>query len=1443
MSDTSQIEIFDDKAASEEVIMQEPARLRVVDEALKEQRLRERASCGMLRRDSPGAKNEEEEAEIDSIFDILRSGKTIEADDYSALWEHPEDEESIKKKQGKENAVILAEFSKMFGPRIREALVSAMKGEDISGSDEKQWIATFTTLADWDFMVECENEKCHERFRSDKLWMKGKVRLSSSPKESLEEDYKTKTCPNCNAKQKHFHRNGPNNESYGIDPSDPNYGEGCFEEISQQICEILLILTCTTRYESENTYMALMGEAEFPIYVQNPESGKIRKLNSKISPNKKSTSHQAIEAANIVRLVLEANDSRPEGDEPILLRDKDGNRIHITRSSGSGRGVFYARGMIVRDEIARMLRRFRENQSGGDEAHPKTGETVLEAWSIDMATHIIFALERIGLTEWGQPTQEDNEEGWMLRLSQKATDFIDDNFEADDLSKFYSNETVPPMICPPEDWKLDDEHIATGGFVYHRMQKKMPIVTRELIHKRLELERIGSKGSLRRIEVTEQSLEALNKVQRTEFSVNKEMLSLVREAMFEHVKRLVSDDEEDGIAPSQVVLRKDESNTESDAPRFILELLSDKISYPSPGSFSEWIKELDYANSLLEDQVSNGRFYHPLNLDHRGRVYTASTLLDPQGDDVSRGIIQFNQPVSLTEDGWKWLSIATAKAWEGINVPGAPAKRSTFSELLAASQSEEFRSSMKSVSDDPIGTMEDWTDAYSDIMRAHAEGFQRLSVTMAFADALGHTDGPIGSPVRYVVRHDASSNIYQHISMLLLDKDMAVKVNVLESGSRKKGPNDVYTLVGDKVGEDGEFLQNLLSLGFDNNEAEKIRKSFSERKVAKSPVMVTGYGAGIPTIVEKWLSHNGKPIKERGKLAWFRTMEDEDYFKTIENTLEEAYDSIDGLKSDIGKNISPWPTEYNLHWKSQVTSLLRTALNLSNGIGPRLTVQDRKDIVENHPEGTKPNQAALDDSMYREIQRIQAIPDGPDKDEAIVNFKTTIEELKVILEKSGLPILQTNKKNIIELLSLDRHEGIENLFSALTKSPFQKCGHRNSVIAGILGAGNETQHIPVAYAAVKAYVAALIQVLPNYPEFKDTLKELLKFNSLYTIEWQPGTDHLGVIHRKIVQPDSQSIKRRKAQQYEQQDGKYPLSLTKKVYRAVRDGKAEASAIAPNFVHSIDAAHMRQVAASLCDHQTDQGQPPQFWMVHDAFGTHPNHIGKMREIVREELNKIYFEWEINHHDLATEAIKAKFLVLLLSKSYQGLANVFEQAAAEFNTNGDGQFLDNKPFRDRIERVAELMGINLEYHDALTEDEKNSLPETRLKDMCKERRLRGYTTMNKDKLIASLSFPEATTSIIPHSPLASIYDDTDLPEEEMSRLLSLVWDIRNSIVALSNLGSMLEGKDLIVAKNLLDYMHILRFGKRFFGEKPINGIGTLDLEDVTSVDDMDNWYFLS
>jgi hypothetical protein len=109
---------------------------------------------------------------------------------------------------------------------------------------------------------------------------------------------------------------------------------------------------------------------------------------------------------------------------------------------------------------------------------------------------------------------------------------------------------------------------------------------------------------------------------------------------------------------------------------------------------------------------------------------------------------------------------------------------------------------------------------------------------------------------------------------------------------------------------------------------------------------------------------------------------------------------------------------------------------------------------------------------------------------------------------------------------------------------------------------------------------------------------------------------------------------------------------------------------------------------------------------------------------------------------------------------------------------------------------------------------------------------------------LSFPVTIVSTIPESSLESITSkESHNLEDQTNCLHCKANEFINSIQALSNLGSMLEGRHSIVAKNILDFIYISRVGKRFFGEKPINGIGSLDLNEVTSDGDMDNWYFLS
>ena len=73
----------------------------------------------------------------------------------------------------------------------------------------------------------------------------------------------------------------------------------------------------------------------------------------------------------------------------------------------------------------------------------------------------------------------------------------------------------------------------------------------------------------------------------------------------------------------------------------------------------------------------------------------------------------------------------------------------------------------------------------------------------------------------------------------------------------------------------------------------------------------------------------------------------------------------------------------------------------------------------------------------------------------------------------------------------------------------------------------------------------------------------------------------------------------------------------------------AKSLPPNFIHSIDAFHMRKSINLLEDRVKSSDQPQlSFWSVHDAFGTHACDVAEMRKVVRETFHEIHKEIDFN-----------------------------------------------------------------------------------------------------------------------------------------------------------------------------------------------------------------------
>jgi hypothetical protein len=61
-------------------------------------------------------------------------------------------------------------------------------------------------------------------------------------------------------------------------------------------------------------------------------------------------------------------------------------------------------------------------------------------------------------------------------------------------------------------------------------------------------------------------------------------------------------------------------------------------------------------------------------------------------------------------------------------------------------------------------------------------------------------------------------------------------------------------------------------------------------------------------------------------------------------------------------------------------------------------------------------------------------------------------------------------------------------------------------------------------------------------------------------------------------------------------------------------------ITPNFIHSLDAAHLTKVINTMCG----EGENPtsDFWAIHDCFGVHPGDTERLQRIVKEKFVEIH-----------------------------------------------------------------------------------------------------------------------------------------------------------------------------------------------------------------------------
>jgi len=109
--------------------------------------------------------------------------------------------------------------------------------------------------------------------------------------------------------------------------------------------------------------------------------------------------------------------------------------------------------------------------------------------------------------------------------------------------------------------------------------------------------------------------------------------------------------------------------------------------------------------AAARDLAAEEEFYFPWNLDHRGRMYPATSIISPQGSDLCKGLLEFADGTTLGEDGAAWLAITLcnlAGADKGIVYDGDAPRMQTRTKLERVQWTLDHEPEILAVAADPL---------------------------------------------------------------------------------------------------------------------------------------------------------------------------------------------------------------------------------------------------------------------------------------------------------------------------------------------------------------------------------------------------------------------------------------------------------------------------------------------------------------------------------------------------------------------------------------------------------------------------------------------------------------------------------------------------------------------------------------------------------------------
>jgi len=347
-----------------------------------------------------------------------------------------------------------------------------------------------------------------------------------------------------------------------------------------------------------------------------------------------------------------------------------------------------------------------------------------------------------------------------------------------------------PMIHPPRDWYSPSQggYLTPVGGILSLVKTRRTNYLRELAAAHMPT-----------------VYAAVNHLQQTQWEVNPELLEVVPAALKAGLK--VADYPSDNERPIPDKPADIETNEEArKAWRRAATLVHEERIRDS--SLRCRYKQI----MGVAAKVKGRAFYHPYQLDFRGRVYTIAAL-SPQGCDLSRGLVRFRRKLPIGDEiGVHWLCVAIANA--------AGADKLPFEQRVQWVQTNE--SEILRIAADPLENTS-WTEADSPLQYL-AGCFEYAGL---WADGLKYESG-------FPVMLDGSCSGLQHFSAMLRDPIGGAAVNLIPSDR----PRDIYA---DVAALTTAKLAALAAAGDDT--AAKWLTFGIDRTMTKRCVMTLPYGA------------------------------------------------------------------------------------------------------------------------------------------------------------------------------------------------------------------------------------------------------------------------------------------------------------------------------------------------------------------------------------------------------------------------------------------------------------------------------------------------------------------------------------------------------------------------------------------------------------------------